>query len=77
MTKDGGIGVKVVVGLTSLIGLGIVVYRLVKPLLGEMDEEHPGPIIAAVGAVVVIGAIVVWRWRAHRRSVVARIRRRD
>ena len=59
-----------------MIGLGIVIWRLIGPLVSGVDAEHPGPIIIGGVVVMCVAIIAAWRWVTHRKSLSAKIRRR-
>ncbi len=74
---QGGLAVKIVVGITSVIGLGIFAYKQAGPAFADVDADHPGPLIAIGVVVIALGGLAAWRWTSHRRGLSARIRRKD
>ncbi len=74
---QGGLAVKIVVGITSVIGLGIFAYKQAGPAFSGVDAAHPGPLVAIGVAVFALVGLAVWRWVTHRRGLSGRIRRRD
>lgn len=74
---QGGRAVKIVAGITSVIGLGIFAYKQAGPAFSDVDADHPGPLIAIGVVVLALAGLAVWRWVTHRRALSERIRRRD